>query len=553
MEQFVVVGFVVVRLLVRVNPSGCCWWALRLLVLVCAGLIVSGEISPVVVLAQEQEAPRGTDVNQATSDVGTGGALLMAAEQMVQQAIERAAPSVVAIVRVPRNESRDPASPLNFGLPGLPQPLADLFADKTIPLEFGSGVLFSDDGAILTCYHVLDDPKQYDYRVWLAVPPEPVIESDLQALPGRIRTFQRPSEAVPAVVRAGDPWTDLAVLKIDVGATPAVRFGDASKLKRGSFVVALGNPYATARDGQASASWGIVSNLQRRAQPTGSDAARQVRPAESLQEFGTLIQTDAKLSLGTSGGALVNLQGEMVGLTTSLAAVAGFESAAGYAIPIDEPTLATIQQLREGRLPAFGFLGVQPTDAGGRQGALVSSVVPGMAADNAGLRSGDVIVGVEDLPIDDAEGLFREMSRRPADSLVNLKIVSPGAVPRSVAVRLGKKRLALIRPGYSEVAEPTWRGMAVDFVSALPPDRLQRMFRTSKSDAAVVRVDPDSPAWEAGVRPGQLIFRVESQEIEHPEDFYQAVSKASGNVTLWMGGLMGEEPTKFTIPPDESP
>ncbi len=83
---------------------------------------------------------------------------------------------------------------------------------------------------------------------------------------------------------------------------------------------------------------------------------------ESLHQFGTLIHTDAKLNLGTSGGALINLRGEMVGLTTSLAAISGFEQAAGYAIAVDDMFLRVLESLKAGKLPEFGFLGIQPED-----------------------------------------------------------------------------------------------------------------------------------------------------------------------------------------------
>ena len=94
-----------------------------------------------------------------------------------------------------------------------------------------------------------------------------------------------------------------------------IKFGDATKLKKGQIVIALGNPYAIARDGQASASWGIVANLTRKDGPWLPEADERPGPARpTLHQYGTLIQTDARLNLGTSGGALLNLKGEMVGL-----------------------------------------------------------------------------------------------------------------------------------------------------------------------------------------------------------------------------------------------
>ncbi|WP_164103362.1 trypsin-like peptidase domain-containing protein [Candidatus Laterigemmans baculatus] len=455
--------------------------------------------------------------------------LMRAAEQTVERAIERAAPSVVALARVRREEGgRDAAVDFNFNLPGVQRPLLEATRPEAVPTEFGSGVILSADGAILTCYHVVDDPRANDYYVWIG--------SDAGGAVDSARDRRGP---YPARVLAGDPWTDLAVLQIEAADLPAMPMGDASELRRGSFVVSLGNPYATARDGQASASWGIVSNLQRAAPPQPTLAGELARP-ESLQEFGTLIQTDARLNLGSSGGALVNLQGEMVGLTTSLAAVAGYEQPAGYAIPIDPATLATIAELRSGRAPAFGFLGVEPMDLPGGRGALIRRVVPGMAADRAGIRSGDIVVGIDGQPITDAEVLFREMSRRPADAEVQLEVVSPGrAERRTLTARLGKKRLALSRPGYSQVPEPSWRGMQVDFASALPPGRLLRSGVGRNGEAAVLRVDPDSPAWRAGVRPGQLLVEAAGEAVVRPEDFYAAVAQQEGVVQLRLEQRLG--------------
>ena len=486
-----------------------------------------------------QPAASSTNAPAQSADASEPAlAILAAAETAVQQAIERAAPSVVAIARFRRGAGarQDQVSGFDFNLPGIRRPLVNLAVNDVLPTEFGSGVIISEDGAILTCYHVIDDPEENDYYVWLSE----------QAVPGQVAPgIALPAQVVrvPAEVKAGDPWTDLAVLKIDAKNLPVMPMGDASNIRRGSFVVSLGNPYASARDGQASASWGLISNVQRSAPPARVDRS-ELNPAETLQEFGTLLQTDARLNLGTSGGALINIRGEMIGLTTSLAAVAGYEQAAGYAIPIDQPTLQTIAELKAGRAPAFGFLGVEPIDAGGTRGALVRRVVPGMAGDNAGLRSGDTIVAVDGKTIHDAGGLFREMSRRAADSEVTLTIFSGvGLGQRDLVARLGKKRLALARPGFSQIPEPTWRGMTVDFASALPPNRLMRGRLDDASEAAVVRVDPDSPAWKSGIRPGQLILQASGIKVQRPEEFYEAVEQLEGTVELTISTRFGSSST----------
>ncbi|XZE54495.1 trypsin-like peptidase domain-containing protein [Planctomycetaceae bacterium SH139] len=479
---------------------------------------------------QAAEAPAAANLDAAKPDAAAS-ALMLAAQQTVEGAIAKAAPSVVAIARVRRGSQS--AAAQAFNLPGFDPRGGGLWQGDVVPTEFGSGVIISEDGDILTCYHVIDDPQQNDYYVWYQG--------------GQVGQAAEVARTT-AEVRAGDPWTDLAVIRIEAENLPAMPMGDAAQLRRGSFVVSLGNPYATARDGQASASWGIVANLQRRAPPS-RESLSELSPPESLPEFGTLIQTDARLNVGSSGGALINLRGEMVGLTTSLAAVSGYEQGAGYAIPIDQPTLATIAQLQAGRSPTFGFLGVEPISVPGGGGAIVRRVVPGMAAENAGLRAGDVIVRVDQVQIANAEDLFREMSRRPADATVSMWVrASSNPAPREITVRLGKKRLALSRPGFSQVEEPSWRGMSVDFASALPPDRLMQTNVARRGDAAVVRVDPDSPAWRAGARPGNMILRAAGQLVQRPDDFYQAVENEKGVVELTLAGRFGAM-EQIKVPP----
>src|SRR5262249_52780164 len=137
-----------------------------------------------------------------------------------------------------------------------------------------------------------------------------------------------------ADIHAADPRSDLAVLRLiqPPERLTAVTFGDGGKVRKGDWVIALANPYAAGfRDGSPSAPWGIVSNLRRRA-PGGY---RETDATKTLHHYGTLIQTDARLNLGCSGGALLNLDGELIGLTTSLAALTGGEGAGGYAVPMD--------------------------------------------------------------------------------------------------------------------------------------------------------------------------------------------------------------------------
>ncbi len=215
-------------------------------------------------------------------------------------------------------------SPACWAVPPLRPTDADF-----MPNEFGAGVVVGD-GQILTNYHVLGDPQSSSYFVW---------------------TQHRPFRAK---IVAADPWYDLAVLSIEDSRVRPIQFGDASTVRKGQLVLALGNPQAIARDGEVSASWGIVSNVLRRAPPVPQRSDDPLGK-ETIHHYGTLIQTDAKLNFGFSGGALINMQGEMVGLTTSFAAGVGFESSAGFAIPVNDRFRRVVESLREGRKPEYGL------------------------------------------------------------------------------------------------------------------------------------------------------------------------------------------------------
>lgn len=456
-----------------------------------------------------------------------GATLLAAIEQMTTAAIAKAERSVVAIARVQRGQAPaarvfDLRIPENGGFEALPD------SPDFVPANFGSGVVISADGFIVTCAHVLDDPRKNDYYVWL----------DKRVYAARV-------VSKPAQVYAADPFTDLAVIKIEAEGLTPITFGKTQDLKKGQFVIALGNPYAIARDGQASASWGMVANLNRVA-PADAPESNTVAAKESLHQFGTLIHTDARLNLGTSGGALVNLRGEMIGLTTSLAAVSGYEQAAGFALAVDDMFLRVIESLKAGKLPEFGFLGIQPEDLRtvdldrGLSGARVANVVPGLPGDLAGLQSEDVIAQVNSRPVQNRNDLFRELSQLPAGAEVDLLVERPKSLARgkdvlTLKATLSKKYVSTSRPGYALNGPKKWRGMLVEYATAVPSEltRGASMFnRRSAPKLAILAVDPNTPAWEAGIRPGHGLIAVDGKAIETPADFEQLVTDRNDMVSL---------------------
>lgn len=390
-----------------------------------------------------------------------------------------------------------------------------------VPHEFGTGVVLDRSGLIVTNHHVIGDPQKNRYWVW---------------------THRRP---FPAEVLAADPWLDLAVLKIAADELAPIEMAEPTSVKKGQFVVALGNPYAIARDGSPSASWGIVSNLSRKA-PSPQSKAAQGSGAETLHQFGTLIQVDCRLQRGTSGGALVNLKGQMIGLTTALAALEGQEAQAGFAIPVDETFRRVVEQLKRGRQPEYGFLGIGPEllplaqRQRGEGGVRVRQIVAGTPAARSQLKMGDLITHVAEQRIWDGSDLIRELSSRAAGSEVELVVLrnDRGTQPAAsgqqhrIRVELAKKFVggAGALP-YAIEAPSVWRGMRVDYATAIPRFEEHASELDEAGCVAIVEVLPNSQAWKAGLRPGMFLSHFDQRRLERPQDFFAATEKLGDKST----------------------
>jgi len=421
-------------------------------------------------------------------------------EQMLVEAIDNAGKSVVAIARVdPINapRGRDPIA-------NRPRTPAD--ADF-VPDHFGAGVVVDRGGLILTQYHVVAKNSEH----YVTTPDRKVYR---------------------ARIKGADPRSALDL-------TP-IPFGDTSKLQRGQIVIALGNPYAIARDGQASASWGIIANLSRKMPPNVSEGASSGK--DKLHHFGTLIQTDAKLNLGTSGGALVNRKGEMIGLTTSLAATAGYEQAAGYAIPVDDVFRRAVDAMKHGREVEYGFLGILPETlldeerANGLVGVRVFNVVPGTPADRFGLQRQDLITHVDGKSVDDADALMLAVGRKPVEALVNLTVLRRSG-PQRIKVELTKFPVRGTK--IVSAPSPAWRGLRVDYSSTVPLAELDKVRPTQllrDGCVAITEVDRDSPAWDAKLQPGMFITHVGSTKVRSPKEFRTAILGKDGPIELRVFG-----------------
>jgi S1-C subfamily serine protease len=374
-----------------------------------------------------------------------------------------------------------------------------------VPESFGSGVVIEGKrGLILTNYHVIRDYQRISVR-----------------LPDRISS--------DAELYVGDPRSDLAVIQVknqSILPLKEIHLGDGDNVKKGQFVLSIANPYAAGfQDGSPSASWGIISNIRRRAPSKGAQE-EQDRARLTLHHFGTLLQIDARLNLGCSGGALVDLNGDMIGLTTALAAITGTETSGGFAVPITTQMKRIIQVLKEGREVEYGFLGVGFPAASSYRGtgATVGFVYTGSPAEEAGLRAGDQIVSVNGQPIHDTDDLFLAVGSQLAGTLTKLGV---RASTEDLTVKLAKYYV----PGPVVIAtkpKPV-RGMRVDYTSVL----VQRdNSRSPILQGVYVRETlPGSPAERAHLLDA-IITHVNNQPVRTPAEFYALAAKATGPLEL---------------------
>ncbi len=456
-------------------------------------------------------------------------------EKSLVNAIAKAESSVVAIARVRREDEQLPRTELEVPprfRPGIFQREPEPTDPNFVPHEYGTGVVVGPKGLILTAYHVLGDVRHSEYFVW---------------------SEKRPFKAQ---VLAADPWLDLAILQVPTLDLRPIEFGDAKNVKRGQIVIALGNPFAIARDGTASASWGIISNVNRAAPASREKDGVDATP--TFHQFGTLIQTDAKLNFGTSGGALINLQGQMIGLTTSLTALTGIDNAAGFAIPVDHDFKKTVEQLKLGKAPAYGFLGIAHSALAvqdrqqGKAGVIIAQVFPATPAAMSGLRHRDVITHVDNHPVHDGESLIRLVGGKSVGTVVELTVERPGLIgsakPFKANVQLVKKHIATNRPVIAAIKDPQWRGMQVDFVTATPQFAQVSSMLAGQPCVAVVDVDPNSSAWKSGVRSGDFISHVGNSRVATPEQFHALVKDAAGDVTFRLVTRENDSATRTVSP-----
>lgn len=372
--------------------------------------------------------------------------------------------------------------------------------------DVGSGVIVSSDGYILTNEHVIDGARHA--HVMLA----------------DRREFQ-------ARIVGKDAATDIAVLKIEATGLPVMPLGDSSKMKPGDFVIAIGSPYGLSK----SVTMGIVSAVGR------GDLG--------VEDYEDFIQTDASVNPGNSGGALINVDGQLIGINTAIVNSGGGSHGVGFAIPIQLGRQVMDQIVKNGRV-VRAWLGVrsQPVTpgiakafglSGDPRGALVSDILPDGPAAQAGLARGDIILAINGQPV-------------PANHNLRLKIaaMAPGTTIRAQVLRTGSAREISIRlsrepsepehgeaPALPSTSDVLLKGIDLVDLNGNLAERLQ--LHPGTHGVVIAQIQSGSGAAESGLKPGDVIEEVNHQPVPDCTAFQKEVGAAGNSPILLLVNRAG--------------
>jgi serine protease Do len=429
--------------------------------------------------------------------------------------VEQNGPAVVNISTTERSQiaegQGDPNDPMaeffrRFGGPQGPQG-----PQGPIRRGQGSGFIISSDGVILTNAHVVADASEVTVRL-----------ADRRELKAKVLGVDR--------------RTDVAVVKVEARNLPAVRLGDPSRVRVGEWVAAIGSPFGL----ENSVTAGIVS------------AKSRTLPDESYVPF---IQTDVAINPGNSGGPLFNLDGEVVGINSSIYSRTGGYMGLSFAVPIDVAIKVKDDLVRYGKV-SRGRIGVaiqgvtqdlaESFGLDRPRGALVSTVEKGSPAERGGLATGDVILAVDGRAVESSTDLPRIIGETRPGSTVSMQVWRQGTA-RDLRVPVAEApadRIAAAAPadGNGKSGAPAGSAHSKLGVVVRPVSGEER--QKLGIEGGVVVEKADGPAARAGIRPGDVILAVGNQKIETADDLRRVVDGARQSVAL----LVQRQTAKIFVP-----
>ncbi len=382
--------------------------------------------------------------------------------------------------------------------PQQPQP------EQEVPRGVGSGFIISADGYVMTNAHVVDGADEV-----------------LVTLTDK-REFK-------AKIVGADKRTDVAVVKIEASGLPAVRIGDVGRLRVGEWVMAIGSPFGL----ENTVTAGIVSAKQR---DTG--------------DYLPFIQTDVAVNPGNSGGPLINMRGEVIGINSQIYSRSGGFMGISFAIPIDE-AMQVSEQLRTSGRVTRGRIGVQIAEVtrevaesiglGKPQGALVRGVESGSPADKAGIEAGDIITRFGGRAIERASDLPRQVGNTKPGTRSAMTVFRRGQQRElSVTIAELEPEQTARRPA-ARASEPPKAATAVVQALGLTVSELTEAQKKELKLRRGVRVESAADAAaRAGLREGDVILSVGNLEVGSTREFEAAVAKAPQDKPINMLVQRGE-------------
>jgi serine protease Do len=476
--------------------------ALSFSALIAAAVVFGMVVASSVNITPRSEAQREATPATAHSRAGVG---LPSFADIAQEAM----PSVVSITStdiVKGAQGRRYANPFGgegdpfeffFGQPpGGGQRRGQPDDEEHKQVQGGTGFIISEDGYIVTNNHVIDGADKIEVRI-------------------------NNKEKYTAKLIGRDTATDLALLKVETKQrlTP-IPLGDSEKLRVGEWVMAIGDPLAFDK----TVTVGVVS-AKDRSGLTGDPATRS---------FESYIQTDAAINFGNSGGPLINVNGEVIGINTAI-----FRPAQniGFAVPVN--TLKQIlPQLRDKGKVTRGFLGINIVNVDsdraaafnlkGEEGAFVEAVEPGKPADKAGVKPGDTIVKVDGVAVKDTRDLIGYVSGKAPGSSVKLGVVRDGKDVTLTAALAERKDESAAKGGDPEkvAADDSHERIGIQVTELTPQMRQMQRIKADVDGLVVMRVKEVSPAADASIQEGDIITQVNGQKVGTTEEFGKLIGKA---------------------------
>ena len=365
----------------------------------------------------------------------------------------------------------------------------------------GSGFIISPDGYILTNNHVVADATKVEVHYG----------ADENGNGGR---------TVPARIVGRDPATDIALLKIDAGQTlPSVPLGDSERIRRGDWAIAIGTPYQL----DNTLTVGVISAK-----------GRSLGMSVETRSFENFIQTDAAINFGNSGGPLLNINGEVIGINTAIRG--GTAQGLGFATPVNTAK-RLLAQLKGGKVTR-GYLGMEIREVTddireawsltpGTTGALVNRVDAGKPAARAGLQNGDIIVEVDARPIRSNRELIDYISYLPVGTTIKVGYIRNGE-RRTATAKTAERPLdgAPEEDPQETSAEPARNKLGMSVQDLTPQLRQLYNHADEARGVVVTNVKNVSAAGDANILEGDLITEVQGQRVTNLAEFHQIIERA---------------------------